>query len=87
MSMNNDQPILLTKEEIRELICSGVEDALIRLGLDAENPLETQADLRYLRMWRLSVETAKTKGMMVAVGIIVSGIIGTILLGLKNLLN
>lgn len=82
--MRDDQQIILTKDEIRELISQGVQDALIRLGVDSMNPLETQADLRYLRMWRLSVETAKTKGMVVVIGILVSGMVGTLVMGLKG---
>jgi hypothetical protein len=31
--MRDDQPIILTKDEIRELICQGVEDALIQVWM------------------------------------------------------
>lgn len=81
--MRDDQPIILTKDEIRDLICQGVEDAMTRLGMDASNPLEMQRDFQHLRDWRLSVNSAKTKGVVAIVGIIVTGMLGALFMGLK----
>lgn len=82
-----DQPIILTKDEIRHLICQGVEDAMTKLGMDASNPLEMQRDFQHLRDWRLSVQSAKAKGILAVVGVLVSGMIGALFLGVKVLLN
>lgn len=78
-------PICVSRDELRHIISDGVREALLSLGIDAKDPLQTQADLRYLRNWRISVETAKSKGLLVAVGILVTGAIGAFILGLKSL--
>lgn len=85
--IRDDQPIILTRDEIRHLICQGVEDAMTRFGMDASNPLEMQRDFQHLRDWRLSVQSAKEKGTLAIIGVLVSGMVGALLLGLKVILN
>lgn len=85
--MRDDQPIILTKDEIRELISQGVQDAMTRFGMDASNPLEMQRDFQHLRDWRLSVQSAKSKGALALVGVLVTGMVGALFLGIKVLLT
>lgn len=45
---------------------------------------EFQEDLSHLRKWRGAVDSVQTKGTMTAVGILVSGLIGMLVLGVTT---
>ncbi len=76
----------MTKDEIEAIADRAAEkavrlalpDLLRSLGIDASNPLDAQADMAYLRAWRLAVEKVRTQGMLAAVGVIITGIAGSI---------
>lgn len=70
----------MTDDEIRKIVSETVAATLIKLGLDADDPLELQADMLHLRRWRKSVENAGRQTLMTAVGIIVAGVIGLVLM-------
>jgi hypothetical protein len=81
----------LTQAEIKhiadESAKAALRDMLTMMGVDATDPkalLEMQQDFAHLRLWRESVETMRTKGLMVATGIIVTGVIGAIWLAIKG---
>lgn len=76
----------MTDEDIRKIVSETVAQTLLRLGLDAEDPIELQADFLHLRKFRKSYEAAGRQTLLTAVGIIVAGILGLIWLkiGLGN---
>lgn len=74
----------LTDAEIRELVDEAakqaarqaVRETLLTLGIDSENPLETQKDFQHLRGWRTATDTMKRQGILTATGVIVAGGLG-----------
>jgi hypothetical protein len=54
------------------------------LGIDTAQPFEMQRDFAHLRSWRLSVEAMRTKTILTAVGIVVTGVLGAVWLAIKG---
>ena len=81
----------LTAEEVETIAAKAatqaVTETLLKLGVNAGDPddyIEMQKDFAHVRAWRQSVETVRNRGLVVATGIIVSGIIGAIWLAIKG---
>lgn len=77
-------------EETQALIRDTVRQTLLELGLNIERPadiIELQKDFQHLRSWRRSVETLGMKGVMVALGVFISGALAAFLLGVKNMVG
>lgn len=49
-------------------------DALVRLGLDVDDPVELQKDFAFLRSQREFYSTATRHGFMVILGLAISGV-------------
>jgi hypothetical protein len=73
-----------TDDEIRAIVKASVEETLLALGIDTDEPLEAQKDFQHLRAWRTSSETVKRQGFVTAVGILVTGIFGLIWLAIRG---
>lgn len=80
----------LTSEEVKHLASesakAAVRELLLAMGVNANDPealIKMQQDFAHLREWREAVGTIKTKGLMVATGVIVSGVIGAIWMALR----
>lgn len=82
-----EQPVILTKDELKTLAKEVVNETLTGLGIDTQNPLSVQRDLQYLREWRHTIESIRGKAILAAVGIAVVGLCGVLWLGLKTLLT
>jgi len=50
-----------------------VQITLTGLGVDARHPLEAQADFQFIRAMRLTWQSAKTRGFLVALALMVTG--------------
>lgn len=78
----------MTEDDIRQIAHEAarkaVQETLTTLGVDANNPLETQKDFQMLRDWRRSAETVKRQSLITAVGILTAGILGAIWLYIKG---
>ncbi len=74
----------MTDDEIKRVVAQTVAETLLKLGIDAEDPLEFQADMQHLRQWRQSVATVKRQGLMTAVGILTAGVLGLIWVAIKG---
>jgi hypothetical protein len=59
-------------------------ETLRALGIDVQNPFEMQRDFAHLRSWRLSVEAMRTKTILTAVGVVVTGIIGAVWMAIRG---
>lgn len=68
----------MTEAEIKKIVSETVNDTLMKLGIDAADPIELQADMQHLRAWRESIKTVKRQSLMTAVGILTTGILGLI---------
>ena len=82
----------MTDPEIRNLVDrvakeaahEAVKETLLKLGIKADDALEVQADMQHLREWRQSVNTVKRQGLLTAVVVITTGILGLIWLAIKG---
>lgn len=74
----------MTDEEIKKIVSDTVTETLLKLGIDADDPLEIQADMQHLRAWRQSVATVKKQSLVTAIGIITAGVIGLIWMAIKG---
>ena len=75
------------REELRELIGDAVRETLIQMGISSHDPIEVQKDMQHLREWRKATESIKSKGVLVIVSVVISGIIAAFWVGFKVLLN
>ena len=88
MSANQDKPVIqLTKDELKDLMEQAVHDAFVRMGVEANNPLEMQRDFQHLREWRVATTALRAKGLLVTLTIIMSGTIGALWLGFRDLIT
>jgi arginyl-tRNA synthetase len=74
-------------QQLREVMVATVGETLTALGIEHDDPIEVQKDMRHLREWRTSTENIKQKGYLTMVAISVSGTLGLVVLGLKKWLN
>lgn len=68
----------MTENEIRKIVAETVTETLIKFGVDAEHPMELQADMQHLRKWRESTDTVKRQALVTAVGIVTAGFLGLV---------
>lgn len=57
-----------------EIDAKRLADALVRLGLDVDDPVELQKDFAFLRSQREFYSSATKHGFMVVLGLVISGI-------------
>lgn len=50
-----------------------VAQTLISLGVDSTDPFEVQHDMQFIRAARRNWQSAKTKGLLAAIGLMVTG--------------
>jgi hypothetical protein len=74
----------MTEAEIRKIVSDTVSETLMKLGIDADDPLEFQADMQHLRNWRQSVATVKRQSLMTAIGIITAGVLAIVWMAAKG---
>jgi hypothetical protein len=74
------------KEELKLLVAESVKQTLIQLGISSDDPLEVQRDMQHLREWRKSMESIKSKGLLTAVAIAVTGILAALWVGIKDII-
>ena len=63
----------MTDDEIKRLVAETVAQTLMRLGVDTEDPLETQADMLHLRRFRKSYEAAGRQTLLTSIAVVVAG--------------
>ena len=80
----NDTAQKAAKQAAEQAAEEAVRRTLLTLGMSIAEPLEVQKDMQHLREWRLTTAAAKRHGVLVFLGIIVSGIAGAIWLMVKN---
>ena len=76
----------MTQDEIKHLAevtaDKSVQKMLVAIGIDASDPesiIKMQADFAHLRMWRESTEAVKRKAYLTAIGVLVAGGLGYLL--------
>jgi hypothetical protein len=73
--------------EVREIVRTAVQETLVTMGMDAGHPLKLQQDMAFLRDLRSANESLRRRGMLVALGIVVTGLTGALWLGIKAALS
>jgi hypothetical protein len=74
----------MNEAEIEKIVSKTVAETLLKLGIDADDPLEFQADMQHLRSWRRSVDTVKKQSLMTAIGILTAGMLGLIWVAVRG---
>lgn len=69
---------MTSDDELRQIVRLTVQETLLSLGVDVEEPLEVQKDFQHLRAWRESADTVKRQGLVTAIGVLVMGGLGLI---------
>lgn len=68
-----------------DLVLKTISTILTSFGIDEEDRKEVRLDFQHLRRWRKSVERVETVGWGAAITILVSGLLGALWLGVKQL--
>lgn len=76
--------VSMSSEDFQHLVAETVKQTLIQLGIDHSNPIEMQQDFQHLRSWRKAGQELRSKGLVAALGIFLTGTVSLILLGLKD---
>jgi hypothetical protein len=74
----------ISREELKTVVRDTVKETLSSLGVDTTDPLAMQADFHALREFRTSMGAVRKKALTAAVGIVMSGVIAAIVLGVKS---
>lgn len=74
----------MTEAEVKRIVAETVEQTLLTLGVDTDDPVALQRDMAHLRAWRESMETVRKQTIVTAIVIAVTGILGLIWLALKG---
>lgn len=83
----DERRITLTEQELKSIVRETVNATLTSLGIDHDDPIEMQRDFQHLRSWRQARERISNQTLVVAVGIVITGLASAIWLSLKNILN
>jgi hypothetical protein len=83
---------LLQSEAVKALITdvaakaaqTAVKETLTKLGVDHDDPLEMQADFRWVRDFRKTSAEMRNKSLLALIGILVTGSAAAFWLGLKS---
>lgn len=73
----------LTAEEVRQIVRQEVERALTNVGLNTDDQAQQQADLVWLHEMRQTTQSAVRHAVTVAMGLIVTGLLGALWTGLR----
>lgn len=74
----------VNEHELKKIVAEAVAETLLKLGIDASDPVELQKDMAHLREWRESVGTIKRQSLITAIGIVTVGILGLVWAALKG---
>jgi len=84
LAKKNEEVITMSRAELKDVIIEAIEEAFVRFGVDVHNPLEVQADHKWVRDRRKQDEAIKRRGILTIVGLVVTAIGGAIWWVLKN---
>lgn len=85
--MESDRVVQLTESQLKQLMEEAVTDALVKLGVDTQAPLEMQKDFQHLREWREATHTLQKRGLTVIMTTLITGGLAALYLGIKMMLS
>jgi len=68
----------MTDDEIKKIVSVTVSETLLKMGVNADDPIEAQKDFMHLRSWRQSTEAIKRQSMLAAIGVVTAGMLALI---------
>ena len=68
----------MTEDEIKKIVSVTVSETLLKMGVNADDPIEAQKDFMHLRSWRQSTEAVKRQSMLAAIGVVTAGMLALI---------
>lgn len=75
---------LVVRDEVRPIVRDEVSNVLKSAGVDVEQPLEAQADMRFVRLWRTGAESGFVRAVAVVVTMGLVGAVAAVVAGLKS---
>ena len=73
----------MTRGDVKQVVREAVQETLLTLGVDADNPLLVQQDMHFIRELRSASETIRSRGLLILVGILVTALAGATWLGIR----
>ena len=70
--------------DVKKIVAETVSETLLKLGIDASDPIELQKDMQHLRQWRESIASVKRQSIITAVGVITLGALGLLWTAVKG---
>lgn len=70
--------------DVKKIVAETVSETLLKLGIDASDPIELQKDMQHLRQWRESIATVRRQSIITAVGVITLGVLGLVWTAVKG---
>lgn len=86
MSKPSEQ-VTISKDDLEKIIRDTVAETLTSIGLDTKNPKELQRDFATLRDWREAMQEVRTKSLITIVGILVTGLVAAVWIGIRSMMN
>jgi hypothetical protein len=74
----------MTEAEVKRIVAETVQQTLLALGVDTEDPVALQKDMAALRAWRESMDTVKRQSLLTAIGVVTAGALGLLWLAIKG---
>ncbi len=87
MIKNMENKTRKMKEDIREAVREGIDDALTKYGIDTDNPNSMQSDMVYLRKSRMGSEELTKWAKRSAITVAISSLLATLWSAIKHALN
>ena len=78
---------MMRQDDAKQVVREAVQETLLTLGVDAGAPLDVQQDMHFVRELRLASEKIQSRGLLVLVGILVTGLVGAVWIGIKSSLG
>ena len=82
-----DEKRVMRADDVTDVVREAVHETLLTLGVDAAQPLAVQQDMHFVRELRAASEKIQSRGLLVLVGILVTGLAGAVWIGIKSSLG
>ena len=75
---------MMTESEMKRVVAEAVQETLVKMGVDIDDPIEMQKDMSFLREWRNSTAAVKRHGLITAIGVLVVAGLGLVWLAIRG---
>jgi len=85
--MSSEEVVRISTEELREIVSDEMNNCLSKLGIDTDNWTEHQKDNAYVRKARKTSEKIGTAVIRTSAGLLITGALSMVILGVKSYFN